>query len=140
MRQALEDVELTKSYKERLERTLNSLNGSSRLRFGKTSSFFEELAKEEAERNGEVEETEQTEQNGEQNSNETNNPPSHRAAKTNAQRRIAFRSKTKPSPSRPPLKTRNPSKSFKNFPRISSRKSKSVYSKIPTNCSRISKN
>ena len=85
MRQAIEDVEFNEeSYKERLERSIElfkQLKLTSDLE--KLARSYEELAKEEAERNGESEDreqsseqestqdTEQTEQNDEQNSNET---------------------------------------------------------------------
>ena len=76
MRQALEDVEFNEErYKERLERSIElfkQLKLTSDLE--KLARSYEELAKEEAERNGEVEKTVQTEQNGEQNSNETQQP------------------------------------------------------------------
>ena len=107
MRQALEDVEFNEErYKERLERSIElfkQLKLTSDLE--KLARSYEELAKEEAERNGEVEETEQTEEGSEQeseqeseqskreqNSNQTQQPTSkthhsHRTAKTSAHKK-----------------------------------------------------
>ena len=75
MRQALEDVEFKEErFKERLERSIElfkQLKLTSDLE--KLARSYEELAKEQAERNGEVEETEQTEQNSEKESDESEN-------------------------------------------------------------------